>query len=115
MGSIEGLYSLTLELKSILDDKNIDRDLQIEKINTFLEARGNLIETIDPNSLSSCGKEKIREILIMSANIEKQMDEIKENISKDILHSKKGKMAYRGYNQIYSLPSFDGHYFDRKK
>ncbi|WP_449621904.1 hypothetical protein [Robertmurraya sp. Marseille-Q9965] len=115
MESIEELYSLTLQLKSAIENKNNDRDTIIADIHIFLEKRGKIIETLFPTSMSSSDKEKLKEILNISEIVVKRMDEIKENIEKDLLHSKKGKIAFQGYNRAYSVPSFDGHFFDKKK
>lgn len=116
METLEELYSITLKLKTMVTKSdNQGREKQIEEINRYLEARGKILEELRSETLSVNDKNKLREIQRISEDIINSLSGIKKEIQQDILLAKKGKSAFRGYNQMYTVPSFDGHYFDKKK
>ncbi|MBS4190267.1 hypothetical protein KHA94_08630 [Bacillus sp. FJAT-49705] len=117
MDCIEQLYAITNQLKSsVSKEKHRDRDQQIEELTKYLETRGTILASIDPNLLTSDDKSKLKEIQDISEDIINQMEKIKTSIQHDIIQAKKGMSAFKGYNNDpYSASSFDGHYFDRKK
>ncbi|RTR36359.1 hypothetical protein EKG37_02035 [Robertmurraya yapensis] len=116
MDSLEELYSITLQLKAKVEtsDKQ-ERDKQIEEIVSYLEARGKILQELLTETLSAIDKNRLKEVLRISEDIISNLTNIKKEIQQDILLAKKGKSAFRGYNQMYTVPSFDGHYFDKKK
>lgn len=116
MEFLDELYSITLHLKAkVATSDKQDRDKQIEEINGYLEMRGQILNELRSEILSVSDKNKLREILSISEDIIGSLTNIKKEIQQDILLAKKGKSAFRGYNQMYTVPSFDGHYFDKKK
>lgn len=116
MEVIEKLYEITKQLQSTASNGNQgDREKQIEELEAYLESRGKLLDSVDQSLLTTDDKQKLREILSISEDVIKQMGKIKTSIQQNIINAKKGKSAFKGYNDPYASASFDGHYFDRKK
>lgn len=116
MEVIEKLYEITKQLQSTVSNEfQGDREKQIEELTAYLETRGKLLDRMDQTLLTTDDKQKLREILTISEDAIKQMGKIKTSIQKDLVTAKKGKSAFKGYNDPYASASFDGHYFDRKK
>lgn len=116
MDKINQLLNITQQLReSVLSENDRDREETIEQINSYIETRGQVLETIEPEFLSNEEKVMLKEIHKVSQEIILYFEKIKTNIQEDILRMKKGKNAVQGYNPPYKTSSFDGHYFDRKK
>lgn len=117
METIDQLFAITNRLRSsVIIEKHSDRDQQIEELTSYLDTREKILGSINQDLLTSDDKKKLKEIYSVSVEITKLMEEIKHSIQQDIIQTKKGKSAFKGYNDPYaSSSSFDGHYFDRKK
>lgn len=116
MDKIKQLLNITQQLReSVLSEKNREREETIEQINSYIETRGQVLNTIEPEFLTNEEKVMLKEIHKVSEEILQYFEKIKINIQEDILRMKKGKNAVQGYNHPYKTSSFDGHYFDQKK
>lgn len=116
MDKINQLLNITYQLReSILSENNREREETIEELNAYIENRGQVLETIKPEFLSNEEKVMLAEVHKVSEEIVLFLQKMKTDIQEDILRMKKGKTAVHGYNDPYNTPSFDGHYFDRKK
>ncbi|KAB2336796.1 hypothetical protein F7731_10630 [Cytobacillus depressus] len=115
MDSIDELYAITNQLRSsIIFKKHNDTDKQIEELTLYLDKRGKILDSVNRDLLTSEEKKKLKEIYIISEEITKCMEKIKASIQQNIIQTKKGQTAFKGYNDSYAL-SADGYYFDKRK
>jgi hypothetical protein len=117
MKCIESLIEITNEIGKLVDliEQKTDRDEMLEKLTRLLDEREKLISTFSSFQFSEEDKKRLKQIDAKNQVITKKMITIKQIIQKDIMQAKKGKVAFKGYNQIGQAYSFDGTFFDKKK
>ncbi|MEH7125685.1 hypothetical protein V7127_20965 [Bacillus sp. JJ1773] len=116
MDSIDNLFAITNELRhSVLNGQHEDRSKKINELTAYIDLRGKILDSINQDLLTSDDKQKLKEIHVLSEEIIKQMEKIKTSIQHNILQTKKGKSAFKGYNDPYASSSFDGSYIDKRK
>lgn len=117
MECIDALIELTNEIDILVDriEQKTDREEMLEKLTDLLEERETLISAFSRIQFSEEDKKRLKQVDARNQVITNKMINIKQIIKKDIIHSKKGKTAFKGYNQIGQPYSFDGTFFDKKK
>jgi flagellar protein FliT len=115
MSVVQALHDVTKELLKLLCEDIPDREELIEKVQTLLSKREELISRLDVNKLSLEEKKLGEEIVIQNQIIDQKMLVMKQSIQADINRIKKQKYSTDQYNNPYQNVSIDGMFFDKKK
>ncbi|RFB09489.1 flagellar protein FliT [Bacillus sp. HNG] len=116
MSTLDSLFMVTEELLDLLSlpIEKEKREEAIERINSLLDSRDNLIADIKP-PYTEKEKQLGAEIVRMNKIIDAKLAEIKLEIQTDLALVKKGKTISKKYTNPYQVGPADGMFFDKRK
>ncbi|MDF2037632.1 flagellar protein FliT [Cytobacillus oceanisediminis] len=114
MSSVQRFYDLTLELISILENTQLDRDVKINKVEILLEKRQQAMAGMAP-PYSDTEKDLGTRMISLNAKVTKLMTREKLFIQKDIKVLSVKKESTGKYANPYQSMATDGMFYDERK
>lgn len=119
MGPVEKLLATSAQLYehlTVIPDGD-ERDQYIEKIDEFLEKRGQLLEEVmSSNNVSLDGHQLTPHLIKLDAGIQGRLKKVMDTIKTDMRNLQQSKKSEQVYLNPYSnVSSVDGRYYDGKK
>lgn len=117
MNRLTALYRVTQELQNLVsqDITSDNREQVIAKTRQLIDQRGNELQEIFP-PYSDAEKELGEKILILNEHIQVKLNQLFDNLKKEMKQVKQQKKSNQSYiNPYENLQSKDGVFMDRKK
>lgn len=115
MNIVDKLIDITESLLSISASTNPkERDEQIQKIESLLNEREQLMKALQP-PFSKEEKEKGQKLLELNQKLQSQLESLKMQIKKDIIGIKTTKNSAKNYINPYQHSTIDGMFYDKRK
>lgn len=119
MDLIKELLQVSAKLYQLLTNvpKGAERDQYIEKINTLLDERGEIINTLKTQNFQLNKEIKLHTMLIeLDLGIRERLQLVMEAVKKDMRDLQNAKKNEHQYMNPYSnVRIMDGMYYDRKQ
>ena len=113
MTAIGAFQNITMELMETLQQEN-DRDEKINKIQSLLNQREELLKLIQP-PFSPQEKEVGKQLIKLDQQVKGLMAEQKIDIMQDLKSARMKKQSNQKYNNPYESMGVDGIFFDKQK
>ena len=113
MTAIQAFQNITMELIETLQQEN-DRDEKINKIQSLLNQREELLKLIQP-PFSPQEKEVGKQLIKLDQQVKRLMGEQKIDIMQDLKSARMKKQSNQKYTNPYESMGVDGIFFDKQK
>lgn len=115
MNKVQELLDVTEQFHSHLQKGMADdRDAYIQTIDTFIEKRQALIDTL-PGTYTTAERQVGKKIVALNEKVDTLLQKQLSFIKKDLDMLKKNKVRQQHYTNPYKGLTVDGMYFDQKK
>ena len=113
MTAIQAFQNITMELIETLQQEH-DRDEKINKIQSLLNQREELLKTIQP-PFSPQEKELGKQLIKLGQQVKQLMGKQKIDIMQDLKSARMKKQSNQKYTNPYESMGVDGIFFDKQK
>ena len=113
MTAIQAFQNITMELIEALQQEH-DRDEKINKIQSLLNQREELLKTIQP-PFSPQEKELGKQLIKLDQQVKLLMGKQKIDIMQDLKSARMKKQSNQKYTNPYESMGVDGIFFDKQK
>jgi flagellar protein FliT len=114
MAEIQAFQNVTMELIGILQLEKPDRDEKINKIQSLLNQREELLKMIQP-PFTPQEKELGKQLIELDQQMKQLMGKQKSNIMQDMKSARMKKQSNQKYTNPYESMGVDGIFFDKQK
>src|SRR4051812_15725252 len=114
MKAIQALQEATYQLIEFLKQEKLDRDVRIEKIQSLLDQREELLGTIQP-PFTQEQKELGRKLVELDQQVQQLLQKQKQEIQKDLKQLHMKKESNQKYTNPYESMPVDGLFYDKQK
>lgn len=114
MESMQNFYDATNQLIALLKQEKIDRVVQIEKVQSLLNQREEILQSIQP-PFSQQEQEIGKQLVNLNQQVEHLLQIKKLDIMKDIKQLHIQKTSNQKYTNPYESLAIDGVFYDKRK
>ena len=114
MAPIQAFQNVTMELIETLQQENDDRDEKINKVQSLLNQREELLKLIQP-PFSPQEKELGKQLIQLGQQVKLLMGKQKIDIMQDLKSARMKKQSNQKYTNPYESMGVDGIFFDKQK
>lgn len=114
MEAIQALHEVTQQLIELLQQNHLDRDVRIERIQSLLDQREELLKSIQP-PFTEQEREQGKKLVELDQQVKQLLQKQKQEIQQDIKQLHMKKESNQKYANPYESMPVDGLFYDKQK
>jgi flagellar protein FliT len=114
MKAIQSLQEATHQLIGLLQQDHLDRDVRIEKIQSLLDQREEILKSIQP-PFTQQEKELGKQLVELDQQVKQLLQKQKQEIQRDLKQLHMKKESNQKYTNPYESLPVDGLFYDKQK
>ena len=113
MEAIQALHEATQQLIELLQQNHLDRDVRIERIQSLLDQREELLKSIQP-PFTQQEKELGKQLVELDQSVNQLLQKQKREIQQDLKRLHMKKESNQKYTNPYESMPVDGLFYDKQ-
>ena len=114
MEALQALQEVTNQLIELLQQEKLERDMRIEKMQSLLDQREELLKSIQP-PFTEQEKELGKKLVELDQKVKQLLQKQKQEIQQDLKQLHMKKESNQKYTNPYESMPVDGLFYDKQK